>query len=254
MHEREINIPTKAGNMPTFTCHPTEDGPHPAVVIYMDVWGLREELLDIARRVATVGYYVLLPDLYYRDGRVRNQYRDENGRMISFLKLTEAQRAVVLAPHNKLTDNMVVEDTGAILDFIGRGEPVRPGPVGSIGYCMGGRHVFRVAAAFPDRFRASACLHGTSLVTDAPDSPHLDARRAKGELYCGHGERDHYSEPENIRAIDEALKGTGVACRQEIHKGIDHGYALPDRDIHDKPAANRDWELIFAMFRRQLGR
>ena len=92
----------------------------------------------------------------------------------------------MLAPALKLADSMVVEDGGAILRFLeGGGEPAKPGAVGSIGYCMGGRHVMQVAIAYPARFRASACLHGTTLVSERPDSPHLGVARLRGELYCG---------------------------------------------------------------------
>jgi carboxymethylenebutenolidase len=124
--------------------------------------------------------------------------------------------------------------------------------MGCIGFCMGGRHVFRAAANFPHRFRASVSLHGTDLVTDSADSPHLSAKNAHGELYCGFGEKDRFTPPSTIRAIESALRGTKVGFRHEVHKGADHGYALPDRDVYDKQAANRDWELIFQMFYRQI--
>lgn len=238
--------------METFVTHPSENGPFPAVIIYMDMWGVREELLDIARRVATVGYYCMVPDLYYRKGRVRNAFRNERGQMLSFEKLDEKSKRAVLAPMQDLTDAMVVEDTASMLDFMDRGEPVRPGPVGSIGYCMGGRHVLCVAGKFPRRLRASACMHGVNIVTDRKDSPHLSAMMAEGELYCGYAERDKFAPPAVIRTFDEALRGCNVRYRYEVHRGAEHGYALPDRDVFDKHAANRDWELIFAMFHRQI--
>jgi len=146
----------------------------------------------------------------------------------------------------------VLEDTGSMLQYIDRGEPVRPKALGSIGYCMGGRHVFRVAGAFPDRFKASASLHGTELVTDRDDSPHRCAAKAEGELYCGFAEKDRFSPAPLITALEQSLKDSKVRYRYEVHEGADHGYALPDRDVFDKIAANRDWELIFAMFHRQI--
>ena len=137
MHEKIIEIPTADGRMETFITHPEADGPFAPVVIYMDVWGLREELYDIARKVAVVGYYVLLPDLYYRQGRIRHQWRNERGQMISMHNLEPERQAQVRAPLQKLSEAMVVADSGAILKFLARGEPVRHGAVGSIGYCMG---------------------------------------------------------------------------------------------------------------------
>lgn len=252
MIERHVHIPTASGRMETFITHPEDDGPFPAVVVYMDVWGLREELFDIARRVAAVGYYCLVPDLYYRQGRIRNEFRNAKGQMISLAALTEEQKAVVRAPLLKLRDQMTIDDTGALLDFIDRGEPVRPQAMGAIGYCLGGRMVLHVAGHFPQRFKAGASMHGTRLVTDANDSPHLVAKKARGELYCGFAEKDPYAAIATITALGQALKDAPVKYRYEIHSGADHGYALPDRDIYDKRAANRDWELIFAMFHRQI--
>jgi len=253
MIEKTLDIPTADGRMETFISHPEAGGPFAPVVVYMDVWGLREELHDIARKIAVVGYYVLLPDLYYRQGRIRHQWRDAEGRMISLHNLDPERQQQVRAPLQNLSDAMVVADSGALLDCIDRDEKVRPGAVGSIGYCMGGRHVICVSAAYPERFTAAASLHGTQLVTDREGSPHRLAPKLRGELYCGFAEKDPNATPPIRAALAEALAGCPVDYRPVLHPGAEHGYALPDRDIHDKHAANRDWELIFSMFRRRLG-
>ncbi len=252
MHEKIVNIPTTDGQMEIFVVHPEDGGPFAPVAIYMHVWGLREELYDIARKVAVVGYYVLLPDFYYRQGRIRHEWRDAEGRMISMHNLDPERREQVRAPLQKLSDAMVVADSGAMLNFIDQGEPVRRGAVGSIGYCMGGRHVICAAAAHPGRFVAAASLHGTQLVSDREGSPHRLANRLRGELYCGFAEKDPNATPTIRASLGDAFAGRAVDYRFALHAGAEHGYALPDRDIHDKRAANRDWELIFAMFRRQL--
>src|ERR1700728_2553336 len=110
MHEKLLEIATPDGKMETFITHPEQDGPFAPVVLYMDVWGIREELFDIARRIATVGYLCAVPDFYYRQGRVRHEFRDRNNRMISLHALPEADRQRVIAPLAKLTDTMVVAD------------------------------------------------------------------------------------------------------------------------------------------------
>jgi carboxymethylenebutenolidase len=251
--EAFIEIPTADGHMETFVTHPEQDGPFPPVVLYMDVWGIREELHDLARRVATVGYYCMVPDFYYRQGKVRSTYRNDKGENISLARLAEEDQAKVLAPALQLTDAMVVEDSGAILKFLDDGsQPVKPETVGSVGYCMGGRHVMQVAERYPERFKASASLHGTTLISDRPDSPHLGVATLRGELYCGFAEFDQYAPLSMIQQLGDLLKSCSVKYRQQIHKGAEHGYALPDRDIFDKKAAERDWELIFAMFHRQI--
>ena len=252
MKEQHVPVATPSGPMETFVTHPSENGPYPAVVIYMDIWGVREELFDIARRVATVGYYCLVPDLYHRQGRIRNEFRNEKNQMISLERLDPEKQELVRAPWRNLTHEMVLADTRALLEFIDRGEPVHAGAVGVVGYCMGGRHAFLAAGHFPDRFRASASLHGTRFITDEPDSPHLLAPKLRGELYCGFPEHDPGAPATMIKALSDTLHGCNVRYHHEIHRGVEHGYALPDRDIYDKRAANRDWELIFAMFHRQI--
>lgn len=172
--------------------------------------------------------------------------------MISMHNLDPERREQVRAPLQQLSDAMVVADSAAMLDFIDRGEPVRPGAVGAVGYCMGGRHVVCVAASYPERFVAAASLHGTQLVSDSEASPHRLAGRLRGELYCGFAEKDPNATPPIRAALTDAFQGCAVDYRFQLHAGAEHGYALPDRDIHDKRAANRDWELIFAMFRRRL--
>jgi carboxymethylenebutenolidase len=252
MKEELVQIKTKDGLMETFVTYPEQDGPFPPVIIYMDIWGWREELFDIARRVATVGYYCILPDLYYRQGKVRFEFRNELGQMRSLEELDDATKEMIRVPMRQLTDAMAVEDTASILEFI-KGQPVKDGPIGSVGYCMGGRHVLRMAGHYPDRFTASASLHGTRLMTDAPDSAHRLSDRFRGEMYCGFAEVDPYAPMSMIVGLADLLKDQkNVRYRYEVHKGTIHGYSLPDRDIFHKPSANRDWELIFAMFSRQI--
>jgi carboxymethylenebutenolidase len=126
--------------------------------------------------------------------------------------------------------------------------------MGGIGYCMGGRHVLCAAASFPERFAACASLHGTALRSDQADSPHRLADRVRGSVYCGFGEKDLHTPPRLVNAIANAFSHPRVHYDCLVHPQAEHGYALPDRDVFDKQAANRDWERIFAMFRRRLGR
>ena len=252
MKERIVGIATPSGRMDTFVTHPEQDGPFPAVIIYMDIWGVREELFEIARRVGTVGYYCLVPDFYYRQGKVRHEFRDAQNRMISLHALDEERRQRVIAPGRALSNQMVVDDTGAILDFLRQGEPVRAGGVGAIGYCMGGRHVLCAAGHYPQSVIASASLHGTSLISDAADSPHRLANRFRGELYGGFAETDPYAPLSMVKELDELLQPCPVTYRYAVHEGALHGYALPNRDIFHPQGAARDWEMIFAMFHRQI--
>ncbi len=252
MKERIVEVETPDGLMETFITHPEQGGPFPPVVVFMDVWGVREQLFDIARRIGTVGYAVVVPNFYYRKGGITFDYRHPDGKTISLKALDAAEQEKILAFLSHLTDELAVSDTGAVLDYLASDEAVRPGPAGSVGYCLGGRLVIRAAGAYPGAFRASASLHGTRLVTETPESPHLDASRMTGEIYCGFGELDRYTPPDVIAAVRDSFAGTAVDYRDQVHRGADHGYAIPDRDVFDKTAAERDWEQIFAMYHHQL--
>src|SRR5262245_25950988 len=137
MLEQFIDIKTAEGVMEVFVTHPEENGLFPAVIIYMDICGVREELYDIARRVGTVGYYCLVPDFYYRNGkRVHFEFRNKNNQTMSINRLA-GQALLEIQARPKLSNKMVLDDTGAILKFLDGAEGVRRGGVGAIGFCMG---------------------------------------------------------------------------------------------------------------------
>ena len=173
--------------------------------------------------------------------------------MKSLVAIPQAAQDEMHANMSHLTDGMAMADIGAVLKFLD-GEPAGKGPKGSIGYCLGGRLSLAAAAAFPEQFRASASMHGTHLVNDKPDSPHRFVDKMRGEIYCGFAEKDALAPPSTIETLVRLFKDkAGVRYRSIVHAGTVHGYALPDRDIFARAAANRDWENIFAMFKRQLG-
>lgn len=238
--------------MRTFIVHPEQHGPFHAVVLYMDFWGFREQLFDIARWVAAIGYCCVVPDLYYRQGTILNDIRDRDGKTVSLNRLDDATRAKVLAPLQRQTDAQSMDDTAAILQFLAGNQTVRAGAKGCFGFCLGGRLALRAAARFPDAFKAGASLHGTRLVFDDGDSPHRQADQIQGEFYCGFGADDPYTPPATVAQLAGAMNAAAVKYRYEVHAATAHGYALPDRDVYNKAAALRDWELILAMFHRQI--
>lgn len=249
---KAIDIPTPDGTMDGYAAHPDGPGKFALAVLFMDVWGLREELFAIARRVASHGYYCVVPNLFYREGKVRYERRNADGKMVSFDTLPAALQQEMYGHSSKVDRPRVRVDIAAMLDFC-RNEPVEPGPAGSFGFCLGGRAAFYAGQEFPQRFRANASLHGTRLVTDAPDSPHRLAHVMRGEVYCGYGAHDRFGTPEIVAAIAHAFASNAeVSYRFNLHAAAGHGYALPDRDIHDHAATEMDWLEIFAMFERQL--
>ena len=155
MSERQIDIQTADGRMDAFVTHPDEGGPFPAVIVLMDIWGLREELFDVRAAIAVVGYHCTVPNFWYRRGKVRYEFRNEKGRMRSLAAICRKEvQDEMHANMSHLTDAMAMADIGAVLKFLD-GEPVRKGPKGTIGYCLGGWLSLAAAAEFPDHFRAS---------------------------------------------------------------------------------------------------
>ena len=253
MLERTVDIETADGTMPVFVTCPESGGPFAPVVLFMDIWGFRELLCDIARRIGTVGYATAVPNFYYRKGGVSFDHRLPDGRTRSLPDVPEAEREKIYAVARHLTDGMVIDDCAALLDFFDADGEIRGGPVGSIGWCMGGRHVVRAAAAYPERFRATVGLHPVGLVgEDEPTAPYRAASSCAGEVYIGYGADDPYTPPPVVDAVGAAFGAAGVGFEHIVHEGARHGYAIPDRDVFDKHAAARDWERAFAMYRRVL--
>lgn len=252
MIESMTEIETADGRMDTFVCHPELGGPFPSVFILMDIWGLREELFDIARKVAVTGYHCIVPNFWYRQGRVRFEHRDTKDRMLSFEQIPDEAKQTMRRQIDLVSDEMAMADIEAALEFL-RTQPVTDGPKGAIGYCLGGRYAFQVSALYPEHFRAVASLHGTRLVSDSPLSPHRLAAKCRGEIYCAFAEHDDFGAPPIRQALLDAYSACpNVKYHPVLHEAAIHGYALPNRDIYEKQAANRDWEMIFAMFSRTL--
>ena len=241
MIERYADIPTPDGTMRTFLCHPERDGPHPVILLLMDAPGVRGELRDMARRLACVGYYVMLTNLYYRAG-VEEIFKGPN-------PLSTDQMFALM---NKTTIARVMVDVDTLLAFADIDPAAASGPVGVLGYCMSGQHAINAAARHPDRIGAAASIYGTRLVTDKPDSPHVMASKATAELYLGCAESDDYAPLAMVEQMREALRACGAHAEVEIYPGVGHGFAFPKRGAYDKPAAERHWERLFSLFGRTL--
>jgi len=243
MIDQQIEIPTKDGHTTTFITHPERGGPHPVIIFYMDAPAIREELRDMARRLGTSGYYVMLPNLYYRSGVMEigpinpDPESPERKRMFGFM--------------TSINIPLVMEDTRALLAYADGQSAARKDIVGTVGYCMSGRYAVNAATHFPDRVNAAASIYGTHLATDQPDSPHLAASTTKAELYFGCAETDIYAPQEVIEKLQASMKGANAEV--EIYPGTHHGFAFPKRPVYNRDAAERHWERLLALYRRNLG-
>ena len=242
MIEKHLDIPTPDGSMNAFVVYPEEGGPHPVVLFYMDAPGKREELHDMARRFAAVGYYVILPNLYYR--RTRDFWLQER---------TEPAMAVMFTHMNSLNRATTEVDTAALLKFADAQPEANASRIGAVGYCMSGPFVMWAAAAFPGRINSIASIHGAQMATDALDSPHLMAPKIMCESYFACAETDKWAPPADIAKLETSLKAAGTAHRIEWYPGTEHGFVFPQRaGIYNMAAAERHWERMFSLFARTL--
>jgi carboxymethylenebutenolidase len=240
--ERDIVVTTKHGRMPGFAACPDEPGRFPGIVFYMDAPGFREELCNMARRIAKQGYFCILPDLYYRLGTVR----------FDLPRRTDKMGAVIMAAMDHITNADIVDDTAGILGFLDAQDKCAPGPVGCVGHCMSGRYITTVAARFPTRFAASASMYGVGIVTGEADSPHLLLDRVRGELFYHFAETDAHVPDHVIPDLTAALEKAGTDHTVKVYPGTAHGFQFAERQVYAPVAAEEAWDALFEMWERRL--
>ena len=240
MIEHHLDLVTHDGVMNTFVVHPDEGGPFPVVFFYMDAPGKREELHDMARRIANVGYYVVLPNLYYRSTREFDLITMPNG---------ETREQMFELMHG-LSDRMVAADTTTMLARVDADPNADAAHIGAVGYCMSGPFAFAMAGTYPDRIQCAASVYGVRLFGEK--SPAHLADRVQGELYFACAETDEYAPKEMIDDLEAHLASVGANACVEWYPGTHHGFAFPQRPVYDKVAAERHWERLFSLFDRNL--
>lgn len=247
MIEAIVDIETPDGAMETFICRPERGDPAPAVIMLMDAPGIREELYDMARRLAATGFAVLLPNLYYRAGR-DTKYDS------TVLTHGSPEHARMRAVRSHMTIPPVMTDIGAVLAYVNQAEGVSGAAVGVHGYCLSGPFALAAAARYPNRIAAAASFYGTWLVNDAAEeSPHTTLGKTKGEIYISCAEFDDLAPLDMVAKLRALFDASGARGELEIHEGVHHGFAFPGRWCYDRPAAERHWERLIALYRRNLG-
>jgi carboxymethylenebutenolidase len=218
------------------------DGPWPATILYMDAPAIRPAMFEMGERLAEAGYYVLLPDVFWRAGPypppdiVKARGGDpEMGAL--FARLRASTNA-----------NLQMQDTAVYLEWLAKQPQAKAGKVGVTGYCMGGGIAFRAAGTFPDRIAAAASFHGGNLATDAEDSPHLLANRIKAKLLIAGADEDKSFDAAQCERLAGALKGAGVEAEVSIWKGAKHGWVPTDMPVYNPQAAERHWRELVALF------
>jgi carboxymethylenebutenolidase len=242
MTRTTTSVVTTDGSLPVSLFRPEGEGPWPPVILYMDGLGVRPALFDIAERIAAAGYFVLLPDLFYRTGPTD----PEDGRRMLF-GAEESRREWFQKHIAPLTVARAMGDTAALLDFIDAEDDILKPRVGVTGYCMGGRFALAAAGTFPDRIAAAASYHGSRLVTGDPDSPHHLAPQMKARVYVGGAIEDAGFTGAMKQQLEAALAEAGVEHAVETYAAR-HGWVPADTPVHDAAAAERHWRTLMALF------
>jgi carboxymethylenebutenolidase len=246
MSQTEVSIATPDGDARAFVFQPTGEGPWPAVIFFMDAPAIRPALFQMCERLAENGYYVLLPDMFWRIG----PYAPINLR--EAMKDDESRRAVFGKMMASTDPEKSTRDTGAFLAWLSKQPQVKGDKVGCTGYCMGGGLALRAAGHFPDRIVSAAAFHGGRLATDAPDSPHLLAPKIKAKVYVAGADEDAGFPPEQADRLRDALTAAGVRNTVEIYAGAHHGYAPPDMSVYNEAASERHWRAMLDLFDETL--
>ena len=237
----KVEIKTKDGTCPSHVYRPMGGAPWPAVLIFMDGLGIRPAMLEIGERLAAHGYFVLLPDLFYRSG----PYEPMNPHLV--FSDPEKRKVLMERFFALATPANIMSDTRAFLDYVAAQPDVKPGPIGTTGYCMGGLMSLTAAGTYPDGIVATASYHGGRLATDAPDSPHLLAPKITARVYIA-GAIEDPSFPDDMKArLEEALTTAGVDHQIETYQAK-HGWVFRDIPVYDSAAAERHWRTMLALF------
>lgn len=240
MIEERVDLETPDGTMPTFVVRPSHGGPHPVVLYLMDAPGIRPALMDMASRLASAGYYVLVPYLYYRGAPFQRWDVDD---------ADMHQRAELM---HSIGPTNILSDAEAMLSHTATDPAAADGPFGVVGFCMSGGLAVSIARAMPDRCTAAASIHGAWLVRDSDDSPHLDLDRVRAELHFAWCANDSTAPEEDLETMRGALRDSGVTHTLDFHEDALHGFA-PAGGRYDRAASELHWERVHSLLRRRVG-
>ena len=243
--EKDIEIRTPDGTSGS-VLYSSEDGRRlPGVIFLTDIVGIRASQRQMAQRLASQGYTVLMPNVFYRTGRPP---------MFDFpLKVGDVRTTKRLAElSGPLTPEAAERDASAYVDFLGAHLFASDAQVGVVGYCFSGALAMRTAAARPDRVAAVASFHGGRLYTDEPSSPHLLLPRIKARLYFGPATQDRSMPQESIEKLNQALQAWGGRYESEVYDGAYHSWTVPDSPVYNQPQAERAFAKLIELFVQTL--
>jgi carboxymethylenebutenolidase len=239
----DVKIPTGDGDARGFAFMPDgSGGPWPAAIIFMDAPAIRPALFEMGERLAAAGYYVLLPDLFWRAGPYPAldiaKARAGDPEMVALFQKLRGSTS----PEKQMAD------AEGCIEFLDKDPRALASRIGVTGYCMGGGIALRAAGTFPERIVAAASFHGGNLATDAPDSPHLLAPNIAAKVLVAGADEDGSFDPPQKDRLAAALRDAGVDAEVSIWPGCRHGWVPADMPVHNPEGAERHWRELVALF------
>jgi len=239
--ESDVNVVTPDGTADCYFVHPAS-GTAPGVLIWPDIFGLRPAFRQMGKRLAESGYSVLVVNPFYRTKKAPTA--DAGA-------ATPIEQVRPLA--QTLNETTHLSDAKAFIAWLdGQSSVAKNRKVGTQGYCMGGPIAFRTAAAVPDRVGAVASFHGGGLVTDKPNSPHLQAAKSKAQFLIAIAANDDARAPNDKNVLKETFAKANLAAEIEVYTNAAHGWCPPDSHVYNEPQAEKAWGRLLVLYSKAL--
>jgi carboxymethylenebutenolidase len=240
-----VEITTPDGTADCFYVHPSS-GKHPAVLVWPDIFGLRDAFETMGTRLAQSGYSVLVVNPFYRTQRAPTSEPNADFN-------NPETRSQLFALAGTLNEETHFQDAEAFMTWLDAQEEVDTSRgAGTTGYCMGGPQVMRTVAAVPHRFRAGATFHGGGLATDADNSPHLLIPQTQASMLHAIAANDDEASPDVKNVLKKAYSDAGISAEVEVYEGTMHGWCAIDSQVYHMAQAEHAWNRLLALFKTSL--
>jgi carboxymethylenebutenolidase len=238
--ESDVTVKTPDGTADGYFVHPAS-GTAPGVLVWPDIFGLRPAFRQMGKRLAESGYSVLVVNPFYRKQPAPTASKGAATPIQELLPLAQA-----------LNETTHMTDAKAFIGWLDQQSSVAKNrKMGTQGYCMGGPMAFRTAAAVPDRVGAVGSFHGGGLVTNMPNSPHLQASKTKAQFLIAIAESDDKPRPDEKNVLKDTFAKANLPAEIEVY-GAAHGWCPPDSGVYNEPLAEKAWSRLLALYGKAL--
>jgi carboxymethylenebutenolidase len=224
--DSEVTIKTPDGTAEAYFVKPAT-GTGAGVLLWPDIFGLRPAMRQMAKRLAENGYAVLVPNPFYRQKKA-NEVAEKGA-------ATPIPQLIPLA--QALNETTHMSDARAFIAWMDQQPAVAKN---------------RTAAAVPDRVGAVASFHGGGLVTNMPNSPHLQVSKTKAQLLIAIAANDDQRAPDEKNVLKEHFAKINQPAEIEVYTGAAHGWCPPDSGVYNEPQAERAWTRLIALYGKAL--